>query len=67
MQNFMELNMKKFTVPKTLTFGAWGLITSLEQFGHKAFGRGLIKPLVKNPGSNFLQVLTFSIIMRLIQ
>ena len=68
MQNFMELNMKKFTVPKTLTFGAWGLITSLEQFGHKAFGRGLIKPLVKNPGSNFhKQDLIFSIIMRLIQ
>ena len=37
----MELDMKKFTDPKTLTFGP------------KAFDRGLIKPLVKNPGSNF--------------
>ena len=37
MQNFMELDMKKFTDPKTLTFGVWGLKTSLEQFGYKAF------------------------------
>ena len=67
-QNFMELDMKKFTYPKTLTFGVWDLKTSLEQFGHKVFGRGLIKPLVKNPGSNFpKQDLIFSIIMRLIQ
>ena len=49
----MELDMKKSTDPKTLTFGVWSLKTSLGQFGPKAFGRGLIKPLVKNPGSNF--------------
>ena len=68
MENFMELDRKKFTDPKTLTFGVWDLKTSLEQFGYKAFGRGLIKPLVKNPGSNFhKQDLIFSIIMRLIQ
>ena len=52
-QNFIELDMKKFPDPKTLTFGLWGLKTSLGQFGPKVFGRGLIKPLVKNPGSNF--------------
>ena len=68
MQNFIELDMKKFTDPKTLTFGVWDLKTSLVQFGPKAFGRGLIKPLVKNPGSNFHeQDLIFSIIIRLIQ
>ena len=68
MQNFIELDMKKFTDPKTLTFGVWSLKTSLVQFGSKAFGRGLIKPLVKNPSSNFhKQNLIFSIIMRLIQ
>ena len=32
----MELDMKKFTDHKTLTFGVWDLKTSLEQFGHKA-------------------------------
>ena len=52
-QNFIELDMKKFPDPKTLTFGLWGLKNSLGQFGPKVFGRGLIKPLVKNPGSNF--------------
>ena len=41
----MELDMRKFTDPKTLTFGVWGLKTSLGQFGPKAFGRELIKPL----------------------
>ena len=45
--------MKKFTDPKTLTFGVWGLKTNLGQFGPKAFDRGLIKPLVENPSSNF--------------
>ena len=49
----MELDIKKIADLKTLTFGVWGLKTSLGQFGPKAFGRGLIKPLVKNPGSNF--------------
>ena len=41
----MELDMKKSTDPKTLTFGVWSLKTSLGQFGPKAFGRGLIKSL----------------------
>ena len=64
MQNFMKFDMEKFTDSKTLTFGVWGLKTSLGQFGPKAFGRGLIKPLVKNPGSNFhRQDLIFSRIM----
>ena len=64
-QNFMELDIKKFKVPKTLTFGVWGLKTSLGQFGPKAFGRGLIKSLVKNPSSNFhKQDLIFPRIMR---
>ena len=68
MQNFMELDMKRFTDPKPLTFEVWDLKTSLQQFGHKAFGRGLIKQLVKNAGSNFhKQDFIFSIIMRLIQ
>ena len=53
MQNFMKFDMEKFTDSKTLTFGVWGLKTSLGQFGPKAFGRGLIKPLVKNSGSSF--------------
>ena len=68
MQNFMELDMKKFTDPKTLAFGVWNLKASLEHFEHKPFGRELIKPEVKNLGSNFhKQDLIFSIIMRLIQ
>ena len=53
MQNFMELDLKKFSDPKALTIGVWGLKTSLGQFGHKAFGKGLIKALVENPSSNF--------------
>ena len=65
MQNFMELDMKKISDPKALTFGVWGLKTSLGQFGSKAFGKGLIKALVENPGSNFhKQDLIFSEIMR---
>ena len=59
MQNFMKRGMKKWV---------WGLNTNLGKFGSKAFGRGLIKPLVKNPGSSFHeQDLIFSRIMRLIQ
>ena len=58
-QNVMELDMRKFTDPKTLTFGVWGLETSLGQFGPKAFGRGLIKPLVKNTGSIFTNRTSF--------
>ena len=40
----MELDMKTFSDPKTLTFVVWGLKTSLGQFGPKAFGKGVIKP-----------------------
>ena len=32
MQNFMELDMKKFSYPKALTFGVLDLKTSLGQF-----------------------------------
>ena len=54
MQNFMELDMKKFSDPTTLKFGVWGLKTNLGQFGPKAFDkRLLIKPLVKKRSSNF--------------
>ena len=53
MQNIMELDMKKFSDPKALTFGVWGLKTSLGQFGSKAFGKGLIQALVENPGFSF--------------
>ena len=61
----MEPDMKKNSNPKALTFGVWCLKTSL---GAKTFGKGLIKPLVKNPSSNFhKQKLTFSRIMRRIQ
>ena len=68
MQNFMKLDTQKFTDPQTLTFGVWSLKTSLEQFGPNAFGRGLIKPLVKNPEFNFCnQGFIFSRIIRLTQ
>ena len=68
MQNFMKLDRKKISDPKTLTFGVWDLKTSLGQFGPKAFGKGLSKPLVKNSGSNYQkQDLIFSRIMRSIQ
>ena len=64
MQNFMELDMKKISYPKGLTFGIWGLKTRLGQSGPKAFGKGLIRPLVENPSSNFhKQDLIFSRIM----
>ena len=67
-QSFMELDMKKFSDPKALKFGVWGLKTSLGKFGPKDFGKGLIKTLVENPGSNFhKQDLIFSRIMRGIQ
>ena len=48
----MELDMKHFSDSKTLTFVVWGLKSSLGEFGPKAFGKGLIKPLVKNPSSS---------------
>ena len=64
-QNFMELDMRKISDPKALTFGIWGLKTSLGQFGPKAFGKGLIKSLVENPSCYFhKQDLIFSVIMR---
>ena len=44
MQNFMELEMKKFSDPKAMTCGIWGIKTSLGQFGPKSFGKGLTKP-----------------------
>ena len=40
MQNFMELNKKNFLDSETVTFGVWGLKTSLVQIGPKRF----IKP-----------------------
>ena len=56
------------TFPKALTFGVWDLKTSLGEFGPKAFGKGLVKTLVQNPGSKFhKQDLIFSRIMRGIQ
>ena len=58
-ENFMELDMKKFTDPKTLTYGLWGLNTSLGQFRLKASGIGLIKPLIKSPGFNFTNRTSF--------
>ena len=33
MQSLIELDVKKFSDPKALTFGVWGLKTSLGQFG----------------------------------
>ena len=33
--------------------GSLGLKTSLGQFRPKGFGKGLIKPLVENPNTNF--------------
>ena len=65
MRNVMELDIRKFSDPKTLTLGVWGLKTSLGQFGHKAFGKVPIKAFVRNTSSNFhKQDLTFAIIMR---
>ena len=65
MQNFMELDMKKNSDPKALTFGVWGLKLNSGQYGPKSLGKGLIKPLVENPSSNFYkQNLIFSRIMK---
>ena len=47
MQNFMELDMKKISDPKTLTFGVWGLKPNLGQFG-----LGPTKPLAKDLSSH---------------
>ena len=67
MQNVMELDMKKISDPKALTFSIWGLKTSLGRFGPKDFPKGFIKPLVENPSFNFhKQDLIFSRIIRII-
>ena len=64
----MELDMKKNSDLKALTFGVWGLKLNLGQYGPKSFGKGLIKPLVENPSSNFYkQNLIFSRIMKWMQ
>ena len=61
MQNFMELDIKKISDHKALTFDIWGLKPNLGQFGPKTFGKGLIE----NPSSNFhKQDLIFSRIIR---
>ena len=68
MQNFKELDMKKISDPKALKCGVWGLKPNLGQFGPKIFGKGLIKPLVENPSSNFYkQDLILSRIVRRMQ
>ena len=41
MQNFIELDMKNFLDFQAVTFGVWGLKTSLRQFGPEAVGRDL--------------------------
>ena len=65
MQNFMELDKKKNSDPKALTFEVWRIRTGLGQFGPKALCNGLIKPLDENPSFNFQkQDLIFSGIMR---
>ena len=65
MQNFMELDMKKISDLKRLTFAIWAIKTRLGQFGPKSFSKGLIRPLVENPSSNLhKQDLIFSRIMR---
>ena len=38
MQNILELDMKKISDPRALTFGVWGLKTSLGQLGSKTLG-----------------------------
>ena len=47
----MELDIKNFFRSQNSTFGAWGLKTSLRQFGPAP--KGLINPLVNNTSSNF--------------
>ena len=57
--------MKIFPDLKAVIFGVWVLKTSLGQFRPKAFGKGLIKALVKNPSFNFHKHdLIFSKIMK---
>ena len=47
-QNFMELDVKKNSDPKALTFGIWDLKTSLGQFGPKAFGKGEFSRIMRS-------------------
>ena len=59
----MERDIKKFSDPKTLTFEVWGLKT--RAIWAKAFCKGLVKPLDKNPSFDFQkQDFIFSGIMR---
>lgn len=45
MKHFMELDMKHFLDPRTVTFGICDLGTNFGEFGSRAFfGEGLIKP-----------------------
>ena len=68
MQIFMQLDMKKISGPKALKFRVRGLKTSFGQLGPKFFDKGLIKPVVENPSSNFhKQDHIFSRIIRWIQ
>ena len=60
MQDLMELDVKKFSDPEALTSGVSGLKIVLGQFGHKAFGKGIIKTLVKNPAPIFTNRTSFS-------
>ena len=55
MEIFMELDMKKFSDHKALTFGVQGQKTNLGQFVPKYFGKGLIKPLCPEPQLQFSQ------------
>ena len=43
-QKHMSLIDAKFSDPKAMTCGIWGIKTSLGQFGPKSFGKGLTKP-----------------------
>ena len=64
----MELDMKKNSDLKALTFEVWGLKTSLAQFASKAFCKGFAMALDDNPSFNFQnQNLIFSGIMGWIQ
>ena len=57
----MELDIKKVSDPKGLTFDIWSLKTRLGQFGPEVFGKRLIRPLIENPSSSFLNKTSFSL------
>ena len=48
MQNFMELDMRKNSDPKALTFGVWDLKPNLGQFKN-LWQRTFIKPFSREP------------------